>query len=281
MKSAFQRVLAGFVLILGLLAAQTALAADAKKIDRFLEITGFDVALDSIVIGAEDAPAILGQDPGAFGVIWKKMVLDVMDPAEIRADARTMLEAALDDADLQVALDFYGSDLGQRLVVAENESHLEKSDDQRDEAGDSLLSALEGAGAEGQERLDLFRRMNVAIDPQGLSLRAMQEVQIRFLLAAAAAGVVRLKMDEADMREMFHKQEPELRAAIERTSLAGAAYTYQSFGDAELLVYVEALESPAMRRVYELMNAIQFEITAQRFEMLAARMAGLLPSQEL
>ena len=36
-----------------------------------------------------------------------------------------------------------------------------------------------------------------------------------------------------------------------------------------------------MQRVYELMNAIQYEIMANRFEVLAARMAEMHPGQEL
>jgi len=36
-----------------------------------------------------------------------------------------------------------------------------------------------------------------------------------------------------------------------------------------------------MARVYELMNAVQYEIMANRFEVLAARMAELQPAQEL
>ena len=56
---------------------------------------------------------------------------------------------------------------------------------------------------------------------------------------------------------------------------------YQSFSDEELLAYTEALEDPQMQEVYQLMNAIQFEIMANRFEVLAAEMANLQPGQEL
>ena len=51
--------------------------------------------------------------------------------------------------------------------------------------------------------------------------------------------------------------------------------------EAELLDYAKALEHPEMQRVYELMNAVQYEIMANRFEILAGRMAGMAPGQEL
>lgn len=281
MSTAFQRVRLILALGLGLIWATTAAAADRAEVRKFLEVTGFDVALDSIAIGAENAPAILGQDPGEFGLIWKKMVQDVMDPEKIRATASDILEQTLAPDLLTHTLDFYGSDLGQRLVAAENASHLEKGGATKDEAGEALVAALMQAGPEGQARLDSFRRMSAAIDADGQSLRAMQEVQIRFLLAAAAAGVIQLKMDEPDLRELFRQQEPELRRTLAASALASAAYTYQAFSDDEVRNYADALEKPQMRQVYELMNAVQYEIMASRFEMLAARLAGLQPAQDL
>ena len=36
-----------------------------------------------------------------------------------------------------------------------------------------------------------------------------------------------------------------------------------------------------MQKVYQLLNAVQYEITANRFEVLAQKMAGLQPQQDL
>ena len=256
-------------------------AADRAAVQEFLKITGFDTALDSIAIGAEDAPAILGQEPGTFGIVWQKMVAEVMDTQDMRETAVSMLEQTLDPVLLDHAMAFYGSDLGQRLVAAENAAHLEKGEDGKDEAGAALVAALVRSGEAGQARLEYFQRMNDAIDSSDMALKAMQEIQIRFLMAAAAHGVIELRMDEADMRELFHRQEPQMRASLMASALANAAYTYQAFSDDDLREYTEALEAADMQSVYELMNAVHYEIMASRFEMLAARMAGLRPSQVL
>lgn len=48
-----------------------------------------------------------------------------------------------------------------------------------------------------------------------------------------------------------------------------------------MLAYAEALEQPDMQKVYELLNAVQYEIMANRFEVLAARMSGLQPGQDI
>lgn len=72
-----------------------------------------------------------------------------------------------------------------------------------------------------------------------------------------------------------------MRAAILANAMANAAYTYQSLSDDELRLYTEALEEPQMQELYRLMNAIHFQITAVKYEALAARMADLRPSEEL
>ncbi|MEM6660265.1 MAG: hypothetical protein AAF625_19425, partial [Pseudomonadota bacterium] len=72
-----------------------------------------------------------------------------------------------------------------------------------------------------------------------------------------------------------------MRQSMQLSALAGAAYTYQDFSDADVDAYVAALEQPLMQEVYELLNAIQYEIMAMRFEILAARMAELHPAQDI
>jgi hypothetical protein len=100
-------------------------------------------------------------------------------------------------------------------------------------------------------------------------------------MAAASAGVIELRMDENDLRESLKRQEGELRRSMQISGLASSAYTYQSFDDDEISAYADALEQPKMQKVYALMNAVQFEIMADRYEAMAAGMANLQPSQEL
>lgn len=253
-------------------------AAERADIEAFLEVTGFDVALESIKLSAGSAPAMIGLDEEDFGFQWRVMTARVFDVDTMHDLAIDLLEQTLSDNLLEHAMTFYASDLGARLVVAENDSHLEEDDDLKTEVGQAIL--------EGLDRLDsprrgYFERMNAAIDSAGAAARSIQEVQIRFLMAAAGAGVIELQMDEPDLRARMEGDKEALEAAITVSALEGAAYTYQAFSDEDVLAYAEALEHPDMRAVYELMNAVQFEIMANRFELLAQEMSNIQPSQEL
>jgi len=258
--------------------AQSERSTDQARLKAFLNVTGFDTALDSIALSAGDAPLVLGRDASEFGEDWSRTVADVFDADLMRDLALDILDRALTDDLLTHAVDFYASDLGQRLVAVENAAHMADDSDIAREQGGQIIADLLRAGA---PRLTILQRMGPAIDPDDSAVRAVEEIQIRFLLSASAAGVVAMELDEPSLRAVIEDQRNSLRLAMRESGLAQSAYVYRGFSDAELETYVAALEHPVMQRVYELMNAIQYEIMANRFEVLARRMADLHPGEEL
>lgn len=263
----------------GLLAlASAAPAADRDKLKAFLQVTGFDVALDSIALSASDAPRMIGMKPSDFGADWARVSQEVFDTGLMRGMALDILGQTLSDDDLAHAAEFYASPLGQRLVEVENASHMIEDNERKLAEGEALVAE---AVAAGSGRAALLRRLNSAVDSSGHGVRAVQEIMVRFLLAASHAGVLDQRLDEKSLRAVIARQADEMRMSMLTNGLANAAYTYQDFTDAELEAYAEALEEPTMQKVYELMNAVQFEIMANRFEVLAGRMADMHPAQEL
>ncbi len=260
------------------LTAQAGQAADRDRLTAFLGITGFDVALDSIALSAENAPLMLGMEADDFGYQWTRTTKQVFDSARMRAMALDLLEKTLSDELLTHAAAFYATPLGLRLVEVENASHMMEDDAAKKAQGEALIAAMK---RDDPARLGLIGRMNDAIDSSGHGVRAVQEIQLRFILTADAAGVLRLRIDEADLRARMRESEDELRANLKVSALTNAAYTYRDFSNAEILAYAEALEDPRMAKVYDLMNAIQWEIMADRFEALAVKMAGMNPGEEL
>lgn len=253
-------------------------AADRDKVEAFLQVTGFDVALESIKLSASSAPQMLGLEANDFGAQWTLMADRVFDTDVMHGLAMDILEKTLSDEMLIHGVEFYASDLGQRLVAAENTAHMIEDDEIKRRVGTDLVAEMVASDA---PRVGYLKQMNAAVGSLDTSLRSIQEIQVRFLMAAAGAGVIELRMDEPDLRALMQSQEPELRISLAEGALSGAAYTYRDFTDDEILAYADALEQPLMAQLYELMNAVQFEITANRFEALAAEMADLQPAQEL
>ncbi|MGB7243847.1 MAG: DUF2059 domain-containing protein [Sulfitobacter sp.] len=253
-------------------------AADRADLETFLEITGFDVALESIRLSARSAPQMLGLEADDFGSEWTRLVGRVFDTDLMHELSMDILEQTLTDELLAHGNAFYSSDLGVKLVRAENASHMMEDEDLKSESGQTIVAGLVQIGS---PRLGILKRLNAASNTADHSIRAIQEVQVRFLMAAAAAGVFELSMEEPDLREALKSREGEMRLSMQASGLAGAAYTYQAFSDSEMLDYAQALEDPRMQRLYELMNAVQFEIMANRYEAVAVEMQNLRPSQDL
>jgi Uncharacterized protein conserved in bacteria (DUF2059) len=253
-------------------------AAERTKVEAFLLVTGFDVALDSISQSAANAPAMLGLKDEEFSNEWNLLAARVFNQKVMRKLAIDILEVTLSDEALTHAAGFYASDLGQRLVAVENASQLMQDDEAKRAEGQRIVADLVAAGA---PRLELIKRMNRAVGGADFSVQALQEIQVRFLLAASAAGVIALRVDAEELRAMMQEQSGGLRLSLQKSALVGAAYTYRDMSDADIEAYSEALEQPLMQEVYELLNAVQYEIMANRFEVLATKMAELNPSQDL
>ena len=90
-----------------------------------------------------------------------------------------------------------------------------------------------------------------------------------------------MRVDEEGLRAQLRENEDEMRENLKASALTNAAYTYRDFTNDEIETYAEALEDPRMTKVYDLMNAIQWEIMANRFEALAVKMAGMSPGEDL
>lgn len=280
MRTVLHTVFSPFLLALVLIAGLVpqARAADRVELERFLQVTGFDVALESIRLSADSAPQMLGLDAGDFGSEWSRLVGEVFDTTLMHDMALDILGETLSDDLLDHAAEFYASDLGQKLVAVENKAHMTEDDALKTESGAEIIAGLQGINS---PRVAILERLNAASDVEGTAVRAIQEVQIRFLMAAAGAGVIELQMDEADLRAAMEAQAAEMGQRIAANALATAAYTYQAFSDTDLAAYADALEHPKMQKVYSLMNAVQYEIMANRFEAVAARLSAMQPSQDI
>lgn len=257
--------------------ASHASAADRANVEAFLKVTGFDVALAAIAHSAEHAPVLLGHEPNDFGQAWTHVSREVFDNDQMQDIAVGILSQTLSKEQLGHAAAFYASDLGQRLVAVENEAHADADGDTKRAHG---LYLIEKIGPDS-DRVQTLERLLAAVGSSDQSVRAIQEVMVRFLMAASHAGALGYTIDEDTLREIIAQDEEAMRADMLAGGLAHAAYTYRDISDDELSDYADALEHPTMQQVYDLMNAVQYEIMANRFEILAVRMADLQPAEEL
>lgn len=252
-------------------------AADRNAIETFMKVTGFDVSLESMRVSASDAPAMLGLDAADFGVSWKRIADELFEPESLKNDAVGILQQALSENVLVHASEFYASELGIRLVKAENLSHFEDSDQKKIDGELILTELLDRSSPQPQ----YFREMADSIGALESGIRSFREVQVRFIMAAMGAGLIDRQIDEADLRSMLAQQDAEIKTNMLQSLIIANSYTYRNFTDLEIAQYRDALATDEMKEVYELMNAIHFALMADRYEQMALKMVKLHPLQEL
>lgn len=263
--------------LLALVLPQLLAAADRESLRKFLEVTGFDVAIRSIQQGAMEGPALAGEAPSDFGRQYTELVREVFDPDQMVERALDMLETVLPDPLLTHAMAFYGSDLGQRIVEAENAAHM-TPDEEKYRLGEDLVRQML---AEDPQRFDLIQRLNEAVGGIDTVVQSVIEIQVRYLMAAQAAGATDFSLSEDELRQTLEAQAGEIARNIAYYGVLGAAYTYRELSDATLEAYVRALETPQMQQVYEILNGVQFQIMAERYQALGAALGELQPQTEL
>ena len=252
-------------------------AADRNAIETFMKVTGFDVSLESMRVSASDAPAMLGLDAADFGLSWKRIADELFEPESLKNDAVGILQQVLSENVLVHASEFYASELGIRLVKAENLSHFEDSDQKKID-GELILAELVDRSSPQPQ---YFREMADSIGALESGIRSFREVQVRFIMAAMGAGLIDRQIDEADLRSMLAQQDAEIKTNMLQSLIIANSYTYRNFTDLEIAQYRNALATDEMKEVYELMNAIHFALMADRYEQMALKMVKLHPLQEL
>lgn len=278
---AIQHFTRGFVLFMvmiwAMIWAVAAQGADRERLREFLAVTGFDVAITSMQDSAMAGPGIAGDAANDFGAQYTALAERVFDPDLMLERAITIMQAGMPDDLIDHGIAFYESELGQRLVAAENAAHV-TPDEERYKLGEAALATMVD---DNPGRVDDYTAMLDAIGGVEASVRAVVEVQLRYLLAAMAAGTLDIDYFEDELRALITEQAPQIRRNIGVYSMLGAAYAYRDFSDEDVHAYRLALEEPTMQQVYELLNAIQIEVMAERYEVLAGELAGLAPQQDI
>jgi hypothetical protein len=251
--------------------------ADPAKLKAFVEVTGYDVIIESLQQGAMAGPGMVGNVEDAFGKQYEALAKEVFDPAVMNARAIEMLSATLTEELVDYGAEFYASELGQRLVVVENQSHM-ADDLERMAEGGRLMQEL---NEDDPERLQIMTELATSVGSSDISITALIEMQVRFTLAAMATGAIPNTMSEAELRLRSTEAMEALRPQIEVMGIIGNVYTYRALPSDDLAEYVRVLKTPEMQQIYEALNAIQYQIMIEKYEELGARMGELAPETEL
>lgn len=246
----YARVLFGLTqLMFAILLAPIApvLAQTQPTLHEINDINGFKEALDAISKAFHTAPDQIGGQPAppALKEAWELAQEGAYDPNKMRAAIETALDGRFRPEELAALHEFFASPLGKAvtaLEVASAANAVEKKSE-----GKRLYADLQ---MNDPQRLDLYGSMLDSLNAIDNS-EAMALNMLYSMMAGMAASAKQPLTDE-QLQGAVRLLTKNVRAELEQSIYASAAYTYRDLPIDDLKKYVEFLATPAAHRYYDL-----------------------------
>jgi len=221
-------------------AEQLAALSDVMRIDAVIEV----MRAEGIAYGVDMEAEMF---PGQGGAGWQAMVAVIYDPIPMRARFDAALGAALAGSPEIGAIGaFFGTDLGQRVLMLEIEARRALLDAAVEEAAKLAYAEMAAGGGPRVAALEAFVVANDLIES---NVMGAMNASLAFYLGLAEVGAFAEAMPEDQMLAEVWATEPEVRAETVDWLYPYLALAYKPLSDAELQAYQDFSESPAGQAV--------------------------------
>lgn len=186
--------------------------------------------------------------PGQGGSRWQEQVAKIYDTARMRDVFDKVLTQELqgDAATVQAGVDFFGSDLGRRVLSLENEARRTLMDDAAEDAAKLRFTEMDEAS---EPRIATIRRLAELSDLVEANVVGALNSNLAFLQGMGDAGAFGSAMDEEQMLSDVWSQEDSVRAETEDWLYPYLTLAYSSLSDEELHHYIAFSETAVGRKL--------------------------------
>lgn len=186
--------------------------------------------------------------PGRGGSRWKAMVATIYDTPVLRRNFDAALTEALrdDPETVAAAVEFFGSDLGQRILGHEIEARRILLDKAAEEAARVEAERMQ---AERDPRMGLIRDLAEAGDLIEANVAGALSANLAFFQGMNSVGVPGMEMDEEQMMLEVWGQEESIRDETAKWLYPYLALAYRPMSDDDLKAYIAFTETPEGKRL--------------------------------
>jgi hypothetical protein len=250
---------------------------DAARLADLIDITAL---ID--VMRAEGRDNAVGVDKdllnGKGGAAWLLAVDQVYEPAKLRATFDIALDRELGAApEVRAAMvDFFGSELGTRIVGLEIAARRTLLDDSAEEVAKAAWTKAEAAQTPRAKQINRFAQANDLIES---NVMGALNSNLAFFKGLSAGGAFEDAMPEDEMLAQVWAQEGDIRADTADWLYPFLMLAYQPLSDAEFDQYIAFSETPAGKKI----NAAIFAAFDDMFVQLSTELgtsAAMLMSGE-
>ena len=263
-----------FALVLGV---SPALAASEAELDELFSAlrTGeiLQILADEGITDGED----LRQDMlgGRGGLGWNAALATIYSQPRMEAEFRASFDDVLADTDITPLLDFFASDLGERVTLYEVEGRRAMADDDVEEAAKSAYAAMDKS-SKRIGLLDQFTELNDLIDH---NVAGAMTSNLAFFNGLVAGGG--FEMEESEILATVWGREEEIRADTTQWLGGYLTFTYERLSDTDLETYFALSDTPAGRDLNRALFAGFYDVFKRISFDLGKTTSGFMMTEEL
>jgi hypothetical protein len=215
-------------------------SADPVRLGKLLRMDDFVAIMreEGLKFGAELGEGML---PSGGGALWAARVSRLYDLEVLRRAVGEVFQTTMDPAHSPEAVNFFGSDLGQRLIAGELEARRAILDPDVDEAAQVAAETLP---AERAKVLQDFIAVNELVE---YNVVGGMTAQVRFYQGLAQGG--QLDLSEEDIMAEVWSMEEELRSETHRWLMGYLMLSFEDLNDADITAYTDFSRTAAGRAV--------------------------------
>lgn len=217
---------------------------------------------------------------GQGGAAWLVAVDKVYDPAKLRRDFDTALAQKLDGAaDVQAAMvDFFGSDLGKRIVGLEVAARRTLMDDTAEAAAKTAWAAELDNNTPRAARIEHYAQSNDLIES---NVMGALNSNLAFFQGLSRGGGFDKPMPESEMLSQVWAQEDAIRTDTADWLYPFLMLAYQPLSDAELDKYIAFSDSAAGKKINAAIFAAFDSVFVQISHDLGRSAATLMTGEDI
>jgi len=261
------------------LSAGPLLAADAstERVSRLFDLIGLNALIDTTRDNIADI-ATTSLPPGPLAQWWEEAAMQHFDGTQMKAQYAQITSENMSDADIEALITLYSSDFLLRVSGLETAQQTGFDDADAKRIGTRILAELREDNPERVARYEQMLTLMNTLDSAVLQTQKITFIMLRTLAINGANGQT---PDDAAIMALLQEQEEKWRTDMTASFMITTAHIYEALDDAQFAAYVEVLEKPLVRRMYDLVGSAGDAILLQEFERFAETLARMARAQKL
>ena len=240
MVRGFSIICAGLILLCSGLCFAEDGKADRQLVRTLMQKSGLSKQIEQIpaTMQADIVRASLESDnPLSQGDIddLSRKTAEAFNARILKETVETYILENLSEKDIQTVLAWVDSPLGEKISRLEEEASTP--------AAYQKIQKMAAKKIKKTKRSELLSKLDDAIKATDAGVNIAGNMQVAFLLAVTAEMPADQRLSVEDILSEVNKDRTQLRQTIERETMAGFRYAYQSLTDSEIKKYILFAES--------------------------------------